>query len=97
MILPEHLSKRNQKIIDRYGLQDQLLQLQEECAELIQAASKYRRATGKEKLGVAEHDLELEMVDVAIVMDQIMERIGMTMENLDLMATYKIDRTIGRM
>ena len=100
MILPDYLSQKNQKIINRYGLPEQLLQLQEECAEVIKAASKYRRSTNtgdKADIAQAEHDLRYEIVDVIVLLDQIMDRIDMKAEELQMMASFKIDRTIGRM
>ena len=100
MILPEYLSQKNKKIIDRYGLPEQLLQLQEECAELIQAASKYRRKrnlSDKAEVALSAQNLRCEITDVLVLIDQIMERVGVTKESLELMAEYKIDRTIGRM
>lgn len=100
MILPEHLSQKNMKIIDRYGLPEQLLQLQEECAELIQAVSKYRRAgtsDDKEKRALSEQELRYEIVDVIVVLDQIMGRIDMKPLEMEMLADYKITRQIGRM
>ena len=97
MILPDHISKKNQMIINRYGLEHQIRKLQEECAEVIQAGSKYLLAAGMEERATKEQDLKMEMVDVMVLMDQIVERIQMTQEEIDTMAMYKIDRTIGRM
>ena len=100
MLLPKLLSKEKQKIINRYGLDEQLLQMTEECAELIQAANKYRRkktARDKADLKRAEEDLKLEIADVIVVIDQIMERLNMTAEDLSMMADFKIKRQLGRL
>ncbi len=100
MLLQEYLSKENQKIINRYGLDEQLLQLMEECGELLQAVSKYRRkkqSGEKAEFNQTIQDLKLEMTDVLILFDQIKERLGMTDEELHMMAEYKIRRQIGRM
>lgn len=100
MLLPKLISTENQKIINRYGLDEQLLQMTEECAELIQAANKYRRkktARDKADLKRAEEDLKLEIADVIVVIDQIMERLNMTGEDLSMMAEYKIRRQLGRL
>lgn len=100
MLLPKLLSTENQKIINRYGLDEQLLQMTEECAELIQAANKYRRkktARDKADLKRAEEDLKLEIADVIVVIDQIMERLNMTAEDLSMMADFKIKRQLGRL
>lgn len=58
------IDERLKQIADHYGLDEQLNILQEECAELIQAVSKYKR-TGK--LG----NLDEEMTDVKILLKQI--------------------------
>ena len=100
MLLPKLLSRENQKIINRYGLDEQLLQMTEECAEVIQAANKYRRAKSagnKADLKKAEEDLKIEIADVIVVADQIMERFNMTCEDLFMMADFKIKRQLGRL
>ena len=53
------------KIADHYGLESQFDMLLEECAELIQAVSKYRR---RKYSGVR---LAEEMADVYIMLEQI--------------------------
>ena len=58
------IDERLKQIADHYGLDEQLNMLQEECAELIQAVSKYKR-TGK--LG----NLDEEITDVKILLKQI--------------------------
>lgn len=58
------IDERLKQIADHYGLNEQLNILQEECAELIQAVSKYKR-TGK--LG----NLDEEITDVKILLKQI--------------------------
>ena len=100
MILPEHLHEKNTKIINYYGLDHQLLQLTEECAEIIQEISKYRRA--KEEHGPAEIyqtevDLRMEIADIMVLFDQIAGRMDMSDEELFHKAAYKIDRQLGRM
>lgn len=99
MILPDYLHEKNMKIIDRYGLDHQLIQLMEECGELIQKISKYFRAKevgGKSEIYQACQDMKLEMADVEVLYDQVRERINFTTDELNNMAAYKIDRTIGR-
>ena len=51
--------------LDKWGLDFQLLMLQEECAELIVSVSKLRRGKGNEA------DMRVEMVDVSIMIEQI--------------------------
>jgi phosphoglycerate-specific signal transduction histidine kinase len=58
------IDERLKQIADHYGLDEQLNMLQEECAELIQAVSKYRR-TGKPS------NLYEEITDVKILLQQI--------------------------
>lgn len=97
MLLPEELNKRNQKIIEKKGLPEQMLQLTEECAELIQAVSKYRRAEEKAEKHRVKEDLMFEITDVLVLLDQIMDRIGMSEEDLRWRAGYKISRQEARM
>lgn len=100
MILPEHLHEKNKNIINYYGLDHQLLQLTEECAELIQAISKYRRAKeehGRAEIYQSEVDLRMEVADIMVLFDQIAGRMDMSDEELYHMAAYKIDRQLGRM
>ena len=56
--------ERITKIADNYGLDSQLDILQEECAELIVAVSKFKR--GKDTANIIE-----EIADVEIMLDQI--------------------------
>ena len=77
-----------EKIADTYGA-GQLWILAEECAELIQAISKYIR-TG-DKSGIKE-----EMADVKVVTAQVEYILGIK-EDVERMVDYKIDRTIGLM
>lgn len=58
------IDERLKQIADHYGLDEQLNILQEECAELIQAASKYRRTE-------RPSNLYEEIADVRIMLDQI--------------------------
>lgn len=100
MILPEHLHDKNMKIIDRYGIDHQLMQLTEECGELITAISKLRRAKEEyiiAEIYKAENDLKMEMIDVMVLFDQAADRLAMTEEELYHLAAYKIDRQLGRM
>lgn len=57
------MDERLIRIADHYGLESQLDMLQEECAELIQAISKYKRNGSS---GIVE-----EMADVFILLDQV--------------------------
>ena len=57
------IDERLKQIADHYGLDEQLNILQEECSELIQAVSKYRRTR---TTAIVE-----EMADVYIMLAQI--------------------------
>ena len=76
-------------IAEHYGLDAQLNQLQEECAELIQAVSKYRRGQGIQNL--AE-----EITDVLIMIDQITYLLGISDETIGRIGNLKIARQISR-
>jgi NTP pyrophosphatase (non-canonical NTP hydrolase) len=53
--------------LDKYGVEIQLNQLQEECAELIVAVNKHRRTPFDDLKGITD-----ECADVLIMIDQIM-------------------------
>lgn len=99
MILPEILSASAQNIIDHHGLSEQVNQLMEECGELISSCNHFLRSRthgNKAEKFNAELDLKQEISDVIVVLDQVIERIGMTEEELKFMADYKINRELGR-
>ena len=84
------MDNRIKKIADTYGLNSQLDILQEECAELVQAVSKYRRG------GSFALVLE-EMGDVEIMLTQIRYLIS-SADNftIDTYKNVKLDRQIKR-
>ena len=61
--------------IEKYGVNNQLAMVQEECAELIQAISKLNRAGNSDHPGrtakAAMNNLMEEAADVGIMLDQI--------------------------
>jgi len=57
--------------LDTYGADAQLDMLTEECAELIQAVCKYKRARDEEDIGPAVDSLFEELADVGIMIDQM--------------------------
>ena len=67
---------RIRKIADYYGLDAQLDMLQEECAELIQAVSKYKRTR---VTNIVE-----EMADVFIMLDQIIYLLNKEVASVDV-------------
>lgn len=64
------------KAIDTYGIEEQLLQTVEECAELIQAINKWRRAQNRESIKDAVDHLAEEAADVIIMIEQIKIMVG---------------------
>jgi len=80
------------KAISKYG-EKQLDIAQEECAELIQAISKWKRyGNEKAKLNVIE-----EVADVTIMLEQLKIMFGITEEILNDEIDCKIDRLEKRM
>lgn len=78
------------KFIELYGQKAQLEVTQEECAELIQAISKYFR--GKEG---AREKIIGELADVKIMVEQLIYMFNCDPEVEDLI-NFKIDRQMRR-
>lgn len=92
------LRKQNLANAEYFGYEAQSNQLVEECAELIQAVSKYRRAAVKsedEKLIALSNFVE-EIADVEIMLEQI--KYLLKIEDKDILALkqFKISRTKER-
>lgn len=87
------------KIADHYGMESQIDIMQEECAELVQAVSKYKRGKDDD----FSHLLE-EMADVMIMIEQVLYLIDNRMNAEGSSAYYryfaffdkKLDRQIKR-
>lgn len=81
-----------------YGKDNQMRMAQEECAELIQALSKYHRY-GKLKhfADTALANVKEEMADVQIMLDQLQIIFGFTDEELEEARLYKIERLAGNL
>ncbi len=92
-------NKRNGKY---YGYEAQSNQLIEECAELIQAVNKYRRAVAREGAFVEKQkkraldNLVEEMVDVEIMLEQIKYLLQIPEEDMLAVKIYKVNRTKER-
>jgi len=84
------MDERIKKIANYYGKESQLDILQEECAELVQAISKYRRG-GSFKLTLEE------IADVEIMIEQI-KYLNTAAENqmIEKIRDGKLDRQIQR-
>lgn len=80
-----------------YGLETQLVQTAEACAELAQAALKFRKALPDDAVTLAaarEHLIE-EMADVMIMLEQL-NFLEACEDKLREMIERKLDRQIGR-
>lgn len=90
---------KTEQIANHFGIENQMSMLEEECAELIQAVSKLRRAGVSEKQGLkyidARGHVTEEMADVLnllIQMTHLLENGEMLLFWLD----QKLNRTIQR-
>lgn len=81
------IDERLKQIADHYGLDEQLNMLQEECAELIQAVSKYKRTREYPDFDgyYGFSNLCEEMADVSIMLNQIQY----LMDNEKMIADWK--------
>lgn len=84
------IDERIKEIADFYGKEAQLDMLQEECAELIQAVSKFKR--GK-KMAI-EHIAE-EICDVELMITQIMYLLNICYTSVNTIKEEKITRTLN--
>lgn len=93
------ISEQNLENAKYYGYEAQSNQLIEECAELIQAVNKYRRAsTGlgqvtSTKKAIALGNLVEELADVEIMMEQVKYLLQIPAEDIMAVKQYKINRT----
>ena len=96
-----NISDLNIKNAEHYGYEAQSNQLVEECAELIQAVNKYRRArgTGQETTfneQVALDNLIEEIADVEIMLEQIKHLLKIPEGDLLAYKQFKVNRTKER-
>ena len=86
------------KVIARYGADAQAMVHMEECAELIQAVSKMRRAAnaGKDDDAV-RYNLVEEIADCLICMKQMQEIYGISDHDIQLMVDRKCRRQEARL
>lgn len=92
------------KIAYHYGYESQSIQLVEECAELIQAVSKYRRATAEKAQPLADYRKTLvlenlieEIADVEIMLAEVKILLDISEDTLDAIKQFKLNRTLNRM
>jgi NTP pyrophosphatase (non-canonical NTP hydrolase) len=101
MIWNEKNRKRADTISDHYGLESQMSVAQEECAELIQAISKLRRAgaagldTAEKRIRYVEARSHLaeEMADVANLLMQLTHLLNNT-PMVEFWLNQKLERTL---
>ena len=77
------------------GLHDALELMQEECAELVQAISKRRRAATRDRENAMDHIIE-EMADVSIMLDELCALIPCGADRLKRWRDEKVARTLNR-
>lgn len=86
------IDERLKQIADHYGLDEQLNILQEECAELIQAVSKYKR---RKLIDNYQHIVE-EIADIEIMIAQVKYLLKMYDYHVDYVKEEKIKRQLER-
>lgn len=86
------------------GSDEQRRVAQEECAELIQALSKYHRAIRVAKtkrdhryMERALKNIKEEMVDVQIMIDQLQMIFEFTKKEMDEIRAQKVERLVDRL
>lgn len=94
--------ERIHRIADHFGEDAQSLQLAEECAELIQAIIKFRRAKGLGQTTVVDYKAALanlieEIADVELMIEQVKYLLDIPVSDLIEIKINKINRTVDRM
>ena len=88
------------KIADHYGLSKQQRQLSEECAELIQASSKYMRykevSDAQDRIWKYIQNVVEEIADVEIMLEQIKYLMHISDECIQDIKKRKIERQLER-
>lgn len=90
------------KLAKKFGIENRLDQTQEECAELIQALSKYRRAVIKKDKTCSVDELKArnmvteEIADIEICLMQIKKLLSISDMELEGIKSVKITRTKKR-
>ena len=96
----EEIINKVMRIADHHGLDEQILQCSEECAELTVALSKLRRGlSGKyPHIGVesARCNVAEECGDVIIMLTQIMYLAGISEESVFNFIVEKVNRELER-
>lgn len=83
--------------IRTYGLDNQLFQLDEELAELIQAVNKWRRHMSiSDKYEAYKQDVAEEIADVQIMLEQLMMIVNISEQDVTEWKDLKIHRLCDR-
>lgn len=96
------ISKTNKETAKYYGYEAQSNQLVEECAELIQAVNKYRRAGAhlgqptEATENVALNNLVEEIADVELMLEQVKYLLQIPEDDIVAVKQYKVNRTVER-
>lgn len=98
----DELKELNCKVADYYGYEAQSNQLVEECAELIQAVNKFRRAKGLGQATPVEYmeakaNLIEEIVDVEVMLEQVKYLLHIIERDVLVIRDKKMSRTLERM
>lgn len=83
------------KIIDTYGIENQMMQCIEEMGELIQAINKYRRAEFSVSCIDAYNQVIEEIADVQIMIEQM--RMIFNEDDVDKVIAEKLERMRERL
>lgn len=88
--------ERLHEVADCYGYAEQSELLIEECSELIQAISKYRRAVDPDAKKKALANYIEEIADVELMLEQVKYLLHIKESDLQAQKEFKIHRTEGR-
>lgn len=95
------------KITSHYDFSNQVMQLSEECAELIQAVNKYRRFRGskntRDEIIASTNDSNMliqniaeEIADVDIMLEQMKIILNISTEAVEGIKEKKVNRQLAR-
>ena len=95
------------KITSHYDFSNQVMQLSEECAELIQAVNKYRRFRGskntRDEIIASANDSNMliqniaeEIADVDIMLEQMKVLLNLNPSAIEQIKEKKVNRQLAR-
>jgi NTP pyrophosphatase (non-canonical NTP hydrolase) len=95
------------KITSHYDFSNQVMQLSEECAELIQAVNKYRRFRSskntRDEIIASANDSNMliqniaeEIADVEIMLEQMKVLLNLNPEAIEKIKEKKVNRQLAR-